>query len=139
MDRPSLNKLVVRSEYHDQPDQTEQNQSDNGRDVGVRPHDLRQHSQLGLKRRLRLLDCQCMLLAIGQLDLLLFERVLADCKYNCLARSRHDDGVLEKNGVRILCLVPLDILIAALLHAHLKAINVRVELFLVDSHVHLFD
>ena len=65
--------------------------------------------------------------------------MFADCEDDGLARACHHDSVLEQGGVRVLHLVLLRILVTALLHAHLKAFHVRVELLLVDSHVHLLD
>ena len=72
-------------------------------------------------------------------NLLLLESVLTDGKYESLASSCHDDGVLQQAWIGIGVLVRLDILVRALLGDHLGILLVLEELLLIDAHIHLLD
>ena len=72
-------------------------------------------------------------------DLLLLEGVLADGEDEGLAGTSHDDGVLKEDHVRVDSLVLLGVAIGALLHSVVRSWHIRVDLLLVDMHIHFLD
>jgi len=65
--------------------------------------------------------------------------VLANGKDNSLARTAHNDGVLEEDYVGVRCNIIVCILVTALLGGHLGANHVWEKLNLVHLHIHFFE
>ena len=93
-----------------------------------------------MEGRLRFFDLKDIFLAHEILeDLLFLHRMFAHSQHDRFAHTRHHNRILQQDWIRILLLVLLDISVATLLHAHFEASDVRIELLLIDAHVHFLE
>lgn len=132
---------LSRSEHNsEEPDDTEKNDRDDAKSVGVSTDDFSKNSELFLEGSLTFLNLEGILVTLKVFfDLFLLQGVFANSKDESFASSGHNNGVLEQDWVGVRDLILLNGLVGALLLNRLGAIGVGEELLLVDSHIHLFE
>ena len=109
-------ELIITDHNSEEPDDTEKNDRDEAKSVGVSTDDFSKNEELFLEGCLISLDIEGILVTLKViLDLLLLQGVFANSKDESFASSGHNNGVLEQDWIGVRDLILFNRLVGALL------------------------